>query len=372
MNDVSPLAARIGLIRVESFRNLQSVELHLADGFNFFSGGNGAGKTSVLEAVHVLGHGRSFRTAQAGDLVRVGRDRFSIFAECRLGPAAAGHDTRLGLGWSRDGWTLRRNNEAVPILSDFVRNLPVVTLDPGSHELISGPSELRRRFLDWLLFHVEPDFLSVWRRYARALRQRNAALRSPSGVSDRELSVWEKELVEAGTRVHDHRERLVSELRTEFLPLLASIAPGLPVEGIRLRSGWSSDTGLADALREGRSSDRERGFTQRGPHRGDWRLQLGNGLDHDQLSRGQGKLAALTSLLAQAALLRKHRGDWPVLSCDDLAAELDDEHQARLLEWLSRTGAQVLITGTSTLTLPTTAPPARMFHVEQGRIAQLL
>ncbi len=362
---------RIRRICVANVRNLVSVEAELGRHFNVLTGSNGAGKTSFLEAIHLLGHGRSFRGRHASDLIRLGTDGLSVFAECRF-DAASSPTERLGLALGASGWSLRRNGETVGNLSDFVRTLPVVTLEPGCHELISGPSENRRRYLDWLLFHVEPEFLGVWRRYARALKQRNASLRS-AVVTDVELSGWESELAESGSFIHRHRLQVSLDLERRLLPLIRHIAPGLNVSGIRVRSGWSPDLDLATALREGRSTDRERGFTQRGPHRGDWRLVLEDGLDHDQLSRGQGKLAAVACLLAQAELFRDSNGHWPVLCCDDLAAELDMAHQAALLAWLRASGTQVVMTGVVPPG-PALAEDAdnRMFHVEQGQVTQLL
>lgn len=363
-------AARISRIRVAGLRNLDEVEAELGPGFNFFRGANGAGKTSLLEAVHLLAHGRSFRGGSTDALIQRGRERFSIFGEVGSGPAGAVTRERLGMAFGTEGWTLRHNDRAVASLSEFVRVSAVVTLEPTSHELIAGSSEPRRRFLDWLLFHVEPGFLEVWRRYMRALRQRNASLRRSAGEA--ELEGWEIELGRAGEVIHAQREALLTAFRPLLGPLVDAIAPGIELRGVRFRSGWPAGLSLAEALAEGRSADRERGFTQRGPHRGDWRLEFVSGLDHGQLSRGQAKLAAFVCLLAQARLYQLRTSCWPVLCCDDLAAELDPDHQGRLIAWLGGTGAQVLVTGTLAPAALDRDHATRMFHVEQGRLSQLV
>lgn len=357
---------------MQGLRNLIDIQAELAPGFNLFTGRNGAGKTSILEAVHVLAHGRSFRVGSSEALIQRGCDRFTVYADAEL--VAAGQPAqrqKLGMSYGEEGWTLRYNQAPVGNLSDFVRNLAVVTLEPSSHELIVGPSEGRRRFLDWLLFHVEPAFLVAWRRYMRALRQRNSGLRS-GRISDAELAGWEAELVAAGEMIHRHRHDLLVSLEPELAPILAAVAPGMGVSGIRYRPGWPAEMDLAQSLREGRLTDRERGFTQRGPHRADWRLMLAGDLEHSQLSRGQAKLAAFVCLLSQASLFRRLGGYWPVLACDDLAAELDFGHQQQLLDWFSATGAQVLITGTGALNFPEGLEPVRTFHVEQGQLRLLV
>jgi DNA replication and repair protein RecF len=359
---------RIATVRVDGLRNLVDVEAVLGPTFNVFTGRNGAGKTSILEAVHLLAHGRSFRGGSNEALIQQGREHFSVFGDAhRVNGSDSGCD-RLGLSYGGDGWSLRRNGQAVGSLSEFVRTLGVVTLDPNSHELIVGPSEARRRFLDWLLFHVEPGFLEAWRRYTRALRQRNAALRR-GNCRDPELASWEAELATSGEAIQGQRHALIQELEPLLRPLVATVAPGLDVSGLRVRTGWPAGMALHEALREGRAADRERGFTQRGPHRADWRLSLAAGLDHAQLSRGQAKLAAFVCLLAQAQLYCKRSGAWPIISVDDLAAELDSAHQGLLLTWLAETRAQVLVTGTEPLAVQT---ESRLFHVEQGRLRQLV
>lgn len=362
-------STRVVRLHADGLRNLRGVEIVLAPGFNVFVGANGAGKTSLLEAVHLLGHGRSFRGGAVEGLVRRGGDGFSIYAEVTGMPE--GRRRRLGMAYAGPGWTLRQDGETVGTLADFVRRLAVVTLEPNSHTLVDGSSEHRRRFLDWLLFHVEPDFLALWRRYMRALRQRNAALRTGM-APDAELAVWEGELAASGTLLQSRREALLAELEPLLLAIAGTLVPGLELAGVRGRSGWSAGHGLAEALAEGRASDRERGFTQRGPHRADWRLVFGSGIEHGQLSRGQAKLAAYCCLLGQAALLRQRAGQLPVLAVDDLAAELDGDHQAALVDWLAESGAQVLVTGTS---VPQALPhglPVRLFHVEQGGVRQLV
>lgn len=358
---------RVEELRIEGLRNLTGVAVAPVAGVNLLTGRNGAGKTSVLEALHLLAHGRSFRTAQLDGLVAHGASGFSVFA--RLAPGAVPRS--LGLAREPDGWRMAHDGATVPTLLEFVRALAVVSMDPECHALISGPSESRRRFLDWLLFHVEPEFLPVWRRYLRALRQRNACLRS--GAPERAVAAWEPELASSGEAINQYRRDLVEPLAAVARRMLGELRGELPSFDIRFRAGWTQGEALAEALAAGRVSDRERGFTQRGPHRADWRLVFSTELDQRQLSRGQAKLIAVACLAAQAELYRSRSGRWPILAFDDLASELDVERQQTVLSWAARAGAQVFVTGT-------TAPagwteletPTAMFHVEQGRVAALV
>lgn len=354
---------RIEALALSGWRNLDSQRWEPGPGFNALVGANGAGKSNLVEAVHLLGHGRSFRTSDLEGLVRRGHDGFVLQANVR---EASGSSRHVGMGRGTEGWELRVDDRSVPTLVEFVRQLPVVTMDPESHRLVTGPAEERRRFLDWLLFHVEPTFLGIWRRYLRALRQRNAALRSGGVLAE----AWEHELAVQGSRIDEARRRQLEAVQPRMLRILGELLPGLAASGVRFRAGWPAGLTLAQALADGRISDRQRGFTQRGPHRSDWRLVLGE--DVVAPSRGQAKLAALACQLAQAECFREAVGHWPLLCCDDLAAELDPARQGLLLGWLAATGSQVLVTGTARDPRWEAHAGARLFHVEQGRIHPLL
>lgn len=361
---------RVTDLRVDGLRNLAAVDVRPTPGLNLLLGRNGAGKTSVIEALHLLAHGRSFRTGQIDSLIRHGADGFTTFAHCR---SARSSEQTLGMRRHSHGWALKRNHAPVPTLVDFVRNFAVVTVEPESHLLMTGGGEGRRRYLDWLLFHVEPDFLACWRRYLRALRQRNAALKA--ATADEALTkVWEAELAASGERIDAFRRQLLDQIRVTLQPLMQRLLSGCELERVRYRQGWPVGSTLSDALVEGRQSDRERGFTQRGPHRSDWRLEFAGKLNQAQLSRGQAKLAAVTCLLAQAVHYHQRSGDWPVFACDDLASELDPGHQDALLEWLVGTGAQVFISGTEQPGAWSRHIDNRAgkFHVEHGRVAPLV
>ena len=162
------------MLNINNLRNLKSVNIDLHPELNYLVGDNGAGKTSVLESIVVLVKGRSFRSGQINTLLGPESERFRVVAWTEH------HDSRrqtLGIERSRNEWRARRNGEDVKQLSDLVRHLPLVLIEPNSHLLVCGPPDGRRRFLDWGVFHVEQDYLVLWRRYSRALKQRNAALR---------------------------------------------------------------------------------------------------------------------------------------------------------------------------------------------------
>jgi DNA replication and repair protein RecF len=290
-----------------------------------------------------------------------------VFADLRHDD---GRSSRVGLGRAASPrWDAKIDGEKVP-LGALVGECAVVCFEPGSHALIAGAAEERRRYLDWGVFHVEHSFLSHWRRYQRALKQRNALLRSGT-MTDELYQPWEAELAQTAGMIEVLRQDYLQRLA----PLLSASACGLLPElgevGLRYRRGWPDDVDLADALREQRPRDRIRGHTTVGAHRADWSIAFMHAPLREHLSRGQEKLTALACLLAQASLFAHVRGEWPVVCLDDLASELDQVHQHAVVAELGAAGAQVLLTGTD-LPAPLNAVPHRLFHVEQGNVAPLL
>lgn len=357
-------------LELRHLRRFEELRLDPAPGLNLITGDNGAGKTSVLEALHLMAYGRSFRGRVRDGLVRAGDPALEVFVEWHENPtgrAESERTRRAGLRHSGQDWTGRLDGESVAQLGDLCAALAVVTFEPGSHALITGGGESRRRFLDWGLFHVEQGFMPVWRRYARALKQRNALLKGRAPES--QLDAWDRELADAGEPLARYREQYLEQLQPRFAALLEELAPALGPSRLEYAPGWRRDElPLADALLLARSRDLLAGYTSVGPHRADWRIEFGALPGREALSRGQAKLTALAALLAQAEHHDAMHGEWPVVALDDLASELDRHHQARVLGRLSTSGAQVFVTGTD---VPSGMPAdlsVTRFHVEQGRL----
>lgn len=357
---------RLSLHHVRRFNH---VELSPQAGINLITGDNGAGKTSVLEALHVMAYGRSFRGRVRDGLVRQGCEALEVFVEWDEQRAAAADATRrkAGLRHSGQEWKGRLDGEDVAQLGTLCAALAVVTFEPGSHALVSGGGEPRRRFLDWGLFHVEPDFLSLWRRYSRALKQRNALLKQ--GGNAQALDAWDHELAETGEPLTARRQHYLERLQGRTIELAAALAPNLGIQSMNLSPGWRrQEVSLADALLLARERDRMAGYTSVGPHRADWSVGFASIPGRDALSRGQAKLTALTCLLAQAEDYAEQRGEWPVIALDDLASELDRTHQARVLDRLKAGPAQIFITATETPAALVGVADIARFHVEHGQI----
>lgn len=360
-------------LHARNLRRFDQVDIAPSPGLNLITGDNGAGKTSLLEALHLMAYGRSFRGRVRDGVVRSGAGAIEVFVEWREStePASHGWLRKAGMRHSGQEWTGRLDGEPVSHLGELCAALAVVTFEPGSHLLITGPAELRRRYLDWGLFHVEHDFIALWRRYSRALKQRNALLKARG--SQQQLDAWDNELVEAGEPLSRGRQGYLDALQPGFQALVSELAPALGDVTLSFQPGWRRDEmSLADALLFGRDRDLALGYSSLGPHRSDWRIGFTGVPGREALSRGQTKLTALAAILAQAEYHASARGDWPVVALDDLASELDRIHQGRVLSRLLRTPAQVWLTGTELPpALADMAPRFDRFHVEQGTVSQI-
>ncbi len=347
-------------LSIQGVRNLDPVELDPGPGLNWLVGANGAGKTSVLEALYVLARGRSFRTQRVASVIQHGASSLRVVAR------RAEDQRRLGMERSADRWRGRIDGRDCQRLSEFAAALPLVLMEPDSHRLIDGGPEYRRQLLDWQLFHVEPSYLEIWRRYARFLRQRNAALKG--GAPDKLIDALDGPMIEAGERLNRWREGQVAAIAEAIGRLSTELGFRLPgrIE-LAYRPGHPADQGLAESVAAFRQRDRELGFTRRGPHRADLVLTSGGRAAAQELSRGQQKLLALLLLLAQLELVAAQGERPPMLLLDDPVSELDGGHLAQLLDWLSVQAVQVWVTATSDC-----PRRATLFHVEQGRIGPMV
>ena len=355
-------------LRIKDLRCIQQAELHLAPGINLITGANGAGKTSVIEAIHLMGYGRSFRGRVRDGMIRSGATQCEVFIRWQENKPG---DRHAGLLHTGNTWQAKLNGETTSSLTELCSEIPIVTFEPGTHELIGGGAEHRRRYLDWALFHVEPEFVQQWRRYARALKQRNSLLKTQAGPSL--LAPWEREMAMGGETISRHRSLYLEQLDAEFNETVAKYLPELGRAQLNFMPGWKrAELSLLDALILSRTRDLHTGNTSVGPHRADWRVDYETLPHQEALSRGQEKLTALACVMAQAENYAHQKNEWPVVCMDDLASELDIEHQQQVLSHLAASQAQVILTATeSPAVLEKQINVRARFHVKHGVVAQV-
>jgi len=346
-------------LEVEGLRCLQKSRLELHTHVNLVTGANGAGKTSILEAIYLLGRGRSFRTRYTERLIAHDTDQLTVF-----GRTDEPNFPTLGLGYDRVvGLQARVAGQDARSLAELSAAFPVQIVDPGIHRLVEEGPAYRRRWLDWGVFHVEPGFVDTWTEHARTLKQRNAALRTGADPSP-----WEPELVRLSTLLSTARVRTMGLLEPYWNQTLTALL-GEPVS-LSYYQGWSQERSLAESLAMHRARDLERGTTGQGAHRFDVRLMMDGRIAREVLSRGQQKLLGAALALSMARLAGSAGRRPPTLLLDDPAAELDRAHTDALVSQIRTLKGQLVITALH----PEEArfgDPDRAFHVEQGRVTTL-
>ena len=347
-------------LRITNLRCLTEVEFSPHPNRTYFFGPYGAGKTSLLEAIYLLGRGRSFRTRYNRRLIQRGQDCFSVYGELQQN----GVKRRLGVGLGPKGLNLRLDSETAPSMAALAKVMPVHVIEPNIHRLIEGSPGDRRRFLDWGVFHVEHNYLEAWRRYRRVLGQRNAALKSGQSVS-----AWDSGLISAGTDVDSARKYYVERLSDALCGIGESLL-GTPLK-VSYNSGWQEGKDFTKALEDSKKRDLNIGVTHVGPHRADLRVKLDSRNVREEISRGQQKLVAAGLILAQIRAFAVNQGSGGILLVDDPAAELDQSSLSSLLAVLDGLPAQQIITGLQRPILPTKLNYP-VFHVEQGGAVKMV
>ena len=314
-------------------------------------GGNGAGKSSVLEAIHLGLRGTSPRTASPREMIRHGRDFLRVEIELDL---LTGEDNEPRVIQASAGLDIngekRATADGAP-LSDFRRweeLLPLRSFFPDSLRLIKGSPTRRRRWMDEMTSTQLPAYPGSLRNYQAALEQRNHLLRQ--GVVGWEHGPWETILAREGLALARARERSLAVFAPFFAAALSRVGGGA-VEGAilkyRTNTAGLEEGGYRDRLAETRESDRRRGFTHVGPHRDDMRVSI-RGVDvRESGSQGEQRTALLALLLAERELTAGSAGVVPLLLLDDVMSELDGSRRRALVAMLLEAG-QSVVTATDT------------------------
>ena len=343
--------------KASNFRCIESADLSFSPGFNLVYGENASGKTSLLEALAYLGRGKSFRGATTSELVRHGEAEFVLFGESESSTGTH----RIGVRNSREGLEVRVDGGTDGGAGALAAALPLQLIDPEVHSLVAGGPETRRRFLDWIAFHVEHDHLLTWRRFRRALRQRNAALKARSPAAA--MRSWNAEFVEISQKL-DASRRSALEIARDTLEEYGLALLGTDI-GFEYQQGWNREKALEDVLEEGSGRELQLGTTQYGPHRADLKIRYDERQARKLVSRGQQKLLASAMVLAAADTAQAALERPLLLLLDDPAAELDGNALQRLMAAIAGLGCQVVATSLERASLEVPSDAA-VFHVEHG------
>ena len=351
---------------IQQFRNIKACDIEPSAGFNFLIGPNGSGKTSVLEAIYLLGHGRSFKSTLTGRVIQNECDE--LFVHGRFLNSDQ-FELPIGINKQRDGSTeVKIGGQSGQKLAQLAQVLPLQLIHPEGFDLLTDGPKHRRAFMDWGVFHTENAFYAAWGRFKRLNKQRNALLKTAR--SYRELSYWDQELACLAENISQWRALYIEQMSAKAEQLCHLFLPEFDIQ-LKYYRGWDKDTPYQDILEKNFERDQALGYTFSGPNKADLRIKINATPVEDVLSRGQLKLMVCALRVAQGQHLTEMTGKQCIYLIDDFASELDSQRRKRLADCLKETGAQVFVSSiTESQITDMRGENGKMFHVEHGTIEQ--
>lgn len=363
-------------LRLVDFRNIAQASLQFHPELNLLFGGNGHGKSNLLEAVGLLATGRSFRRSPAEVLRRYDCRGFYL----QGGVRSFDLDHRLDFQGEGKRQTARLNGKSMTLASTMSRVLAAVVLTPDSPDLVHGGPGERRDYLDWVVFSSHRRHAITVREYQNALKARNRLLKNTI-LHPQEMAAWEDQLAVLGARILVNRQKTLGQIKKIFPGFLEEL--GLDSQLFRLEySGQLESIGVDEEdgrlaeqfrklLNDNRSTDHRTRFTSVGPHRDDVKFLFADRPLGRFGSRGQKKRFILGLKFSELQLLQVAVSEQPLLLLDDPAAELDSDGVGRLVQLINKKKHQVFITAVKAGDFVCGNLPHQAFHVQAGQFKLL-
>lgn len=360
-------------LSIRDFRNLRFLDLEPGAGLNAVYGANGQGKTSLLEAIHFCAEGRSFRATSPAGLLRTGATLLIVEARVRSGFGPVDH---LRTSFSSGKRILNLNERSNVPIDEYLGHMRVVVHSPEDSQLILGPPELRRRFLNRVLVLTQPGFYRTLVRYVRALKNRNRCLQT--GRSRDEIESWTEVLIRLGSEILAARTALIARLSEELIHALARITRDAVPLTLRYVAGSDYDgaplgpKAAEDLLRRqsSRRSSREVRLerTLFGPHLDDVQFEIESGPARRNASQGERRSLLIGLRLAERAVIASRTGEDPIFLLDDLSSELDEHRARRVIDAVASLPGQTFVTGTEP---PRSSTPLHLFNMSRGALTAM-
>ena len=347
---------------LRNFRNYKEAELTFSPFVNSIEGGNGQGKTNLLEALHLVSTGRSFRTAKLNDLIRFGETFFYIEADF----IKNGISQQIKIYCDETTRKVQCNQTIYPSLTNLLGNLPSVLLSPEDHSLLSGAPERRRRFLDLYIAQTDPLYVSHLARYYRAMKQRNHLLRQKSQEA---IESWEEMMAQSSAYLMIKRKEAIENLKIPSQEWMERLSEGKEV----LKIVYDTSLHCHDLSKEAfilqwqrhRPKELHLGSTTIGPHRDDLSFLLGDKSAKSFSSEGQKRTCATALRFAEWEELKNLSGHPPILGIDDFGIQLDGKRRTSIQRHFKQF-SQVFLTSPLPLDRELFEAEHRIFHVREG------
>ena len=349
----------ISNLKIHNFRNLITKEFSFNHLINVFYGNNGIGKTSILEAIYYLSSGKSFRKGSYKSLLNFEKTDFSVYLECLI------NDNKYSFSINKNkngNWKAKKNSCSIFKQSEITNYLPVVSIDPDVYSLVDASPVYRRNFLDWLVFHVKHDYLLLWKKTYKCIKQLNYLYKNKA--TNDEIVVWENAFIKFSEELNSIRLDFFQQIKPIVIDLSSFMQQEILNLSIVFKQGWPDNISLRNQLKLDRKKNILYGQLQHGPHKMDIKINTGHLQASQTLSRGQKKTLSITFYMAYIELLLMNSVK-PILCLDDFDAELDSDKLNKAAKFFINSGAQIFVTSVNAKHIAAVFPKAEMFHVKQ-------
>lgn len=347
-------------IKIQNLRLIKNIELDPYSGINLIIGNNGAGKTTILEALYLLARNRSFKSSSIKNIIRQEQNDLTIKASINH---SNGYTQHLALQKTKNQTRFTINGQPQKKLTTIAKSLPIGIITPNIHRIFEEGPIHRRRLIDWGVFHVEHNYQSLVKDYRKVLLQRNAALQKDILL----VKIWDEQFLKISEEITLKRMDYLKQMSFYVNKYLNSF-PIFENVDFDLYTGWNTKYSLTDCLYNSLVNDSKRGFTSVGPHRADVVIKIKSKYAKEVLSRGQQKILATLLVLANLSCLKQKTNESGILLYDDINSELDLNNLNKIISLIISEDIQAFITTLNGAYKNDESRAIKVFHVEHGEI----
>jgi len=323
----------ISSLKIKNFRNYSDFKLKFNPEGALILGGNGIGKTNLLESISYFAFGKSFQTSRDLELINFSKAFFRIEAEFVIKKKSYSFEAAS----DRSKKVIKINNVNIARISELYKYLKVVYFSPNDTEIIAGSPVFRRSFVDQAISQYSFEYIESLRNYKRILKQRNALFKTD--YSTKEKRAWDEQFAQVGTNIIEFRLKYLAN----FTPLLEKYYEEISGAREELSANYKYSfpndnddlfNNLMDHLLRIEEQEKHQERSLAGPHLDDFDIFIDSHSARNFSSQGQKRSIAIAMRLVQTELIKEKDEDTPILMFDDVLADLDKMRTERIIEML--------------------------------------
>ncbi len=351
----------IDRIKLNNFRNYETLDLKLDENINIIYGENAQGKTNILESIFLCSFGKSYRTTKEKEMIRFGEDKSLI--EISYQKKDRDGKIKIELG---DKKQISFNGIKLKKLSELLGNINIVIFTPEDINILKDGPAKRRRFLDIMIGQLKPNYIYNLNMYIKTMEQRNNYLRQirEENKPEQLLEIWNEKLAEYGEKIFLYRKEFIEKIYKKINEIHGKITENKEHIKIKYVSNCENKDIYLKELNERKKLDIIKGYTTKGIHRDDFTIYINEREVNTYGSQGQNRTAILSLKLAELNVVHDEIGEFPILLLDDFMSELDEKRRKNFLNNIRNT--QVILTGTEKIDLPDVR--YKVYNIKNGRV----